>query len=290
MQYGTQTGDTSGLPEATPPPTPTPEDVAEVLDLSFSAQNAAVFICDTSYAVPIRVFNNGGVAFRSYHLSTTDTNTNQQLTSQGNTFPTGRHCYNPDAPGSLEPDVNGYIDTKYPYDVTGHTFQATVRLCTGDNLSGDCITRQVSFVAADSSSMSDVNAKENFAPVDNQQILDDLLTIPITTWNYIDQTYEGRHIGPMAQDFYAAFGVGESETFLHTIDTTGVAFAAIQALAERNATQMEQLDALQAQNDALLERVDALEGQETPWGLLILLAAGGVLAGWGLGRKRVMSS
>jgi len=278
MQYGTQTGDTSGLPEATPPPTPTPEE-EDVVDLSFNAQPSYVFICDTSYAVPIHVVNTGSAAFQSYHVSTTDIATNQQLTSQGNTFPASRHCHNPDAPASLEPGADGYIDTKYPYDVSGHPFEVTVRLCTGDNLSGDCITRQISFVAVDISSISDVNAKENFAPVDNQQILDDLLTIPITTWNYIDQTNEGRHLGPMAQDFYAAFGVGESDTFLQTIDTTGVAFAAIQALAERNTDLAVQLQTLQSQNADLQARLTSLESQGGPFPLSIMLVFGLFVAG-----------
>jgi len=150
MQYGTQTGDISSLPEATPPPTPTPEAAEEVLELSFTAQSARVFICNTSYAVPIRVYNNGAVAFRSYQLTTTDTTTDQQLTSQGNTFPSGRHCHNANPPDSISPGEGGYIDTKYPYNITGHAFQATIRLCTGDNLSGDCITRQISFVPEDS--------------------------------------------------------------------------------------------------------------------------------------------
>ncbi|MBK8128134.1 MAG: hypothetical protein IPK53_04070 [bacterium] len=43
-----------------------------------------------------------------------------------------------------------------------------------------------------------------------------------------------RHIGPMAQDFYAAFGIGESDTTITTIDADGVLFAAVQELAKEN--------------------------------------------------------
>ena len=50
------------------------------------------------------------------------------------------------------------------------------------------------------------------------------------TWNYKSQDPSIRHVGPMAQDFYAAFGVGEDEKHITTIDADGVALAAIQGL------------------------------------------------------------
>lgn len=57
---------------------------------------------------------------------------------------------------------------------------------------------------------SDRNVKEHFAPVDVQQILETVATLPITSWNYKEENSSVRHIGPMAQDFAAAFGVGDS--------------------------------------------------------------------------------
>ena len=80
------------------------------------------------------------------------------------------------------------------------------------------------------SSWSDRALKDNFAPADGRAVLDRLAAIPITTWNYKSQDPAIRHIGPVAQDFYAAFGVGEDDKHIATIDADGVALAAIQGL------------------------------------------------------------
>ena len=91
-----------------------------------------------------------------------------------------------------------------------------------------------------------------------------------------------RHMGPVAQDFYAAFGVGEDDTHISTIDADGVALAAIQGLYQVVQEQASQIAALQAENAALEARLAALEaraaGTSTPfagrWGVLGLAAAG----------------
>jgi len=82
------------------------------------------------------------------------------------------------------------------------------------------------------SSVSDKNLKENFAEIDKVALLEKLSAIPVTSWNYRSQDSSIRHIGPMGQDFHSAFGVGETETRLSTIDADGVALAAIQGLYE----------------------------------------------------------
>jgi len=78
--------------------------------------------------------------------------------------------------------------------------------------------------------------------------------IPLETWNYKTQVDDIRHIGPMAQDFYAAFGVGENDTTISTVDADGVALAAIQGLYQR-------LQAAEAENAALQQQVDDLEAR-----------------------------
>jgi hypothetical protein len=110
------------------------------------------------------------------------------------------------------------------------------------------------------SSLSDRNQKEHFAPVDGQEVLACLGEIPITTWNYKSQDPSIRHIGPMAQDFYAAFGVGEDDTHISTLDADGVALAAIQGLYQMVQEQEAQIAALQQQNAELEARLAALEG------------------------------
>jgi hypothetical protein len=54
--------------------------------------------------------------------------------------------------------------------------------------------------------------------------------LPISTWQHVNEDTTIRHLGPMAQDFHAAFGLGANETSIGTIDADGVALAAIQGL------------------------------------------------------------
>lgn len=107
---------------------------------------------------------------------------------------------------------------------------------------------------------SDQDLKENVVPVDTRDVLKQVVSLPINTWNY-KVTENIRHMGPMAQDFYGAFGLGRDDKHINTIDADGVALAAIQGLF----TEMEQRDAriseLQADNAALQSQVDDLESR-----------------------------
>jgi len=105
-------------------------------------------------------------------------------------------------------------------------------------------------------SVSDRNLKANVQPVDGRAVLEKLAAVPIATWNYVSQDAAIRHIGPMAQDFAAAFGVGEDDTHITTVDADGVALAAIQGLYTQN-------QALAAENTALRQQVDSLEARLT---------------------------
>jgi hypothetical protein len=116
------------------------------------------------------------------------------------------------------------------------------------------------------SSLSDRNSKENFAAVNPREVLERLCAIPVSTWNYKTQPPAMRHIGPMAQDFAQAFGVGEDNRHITGIDADGVALAAIQglndkledALRERNA-EIEKLKEKAARVDLLEKRLNQLE-------------------------------
>ncbi|MCB9858143.1 MAG: tail fiber domain-containing protein [Phycisphaerales bacterium] len=116
------------------------------------------------------------------------------------------------------------------------------------------------------SSVSDRNQKENVSSVDPVDVLDRVCNMPIGTWNYKAQADAIRHIGPMAQDFYAAFGVGESDLKITTIDADGVALAAIQGLrqvvcdAESDSAALnERLKSLERENAELKARLERIE-------------------------------
>ncbi|MBL1216626.1 MAG: hypothetical protein D8M59_03945 [Planctomycetes bacterium] len=82
------------------------------------------------------------------------------------------------------------------------------------------------------SAVSDRNRKENFEVLDPRDVLSKVCAIPMTTWNYKTQNDSIRHMGPMAQDFWGAFGLGADELRINSIDADGVALAAIQGLNE----------------------------------------------------------
>jgi hypothetical protein len=102
--------------------------------------------------------------------------------------------------------------------------------------------------------ISDRTAKANFGTVDPADMLKRVRSLPITTWNYHSDDPSVRHIGPMAQDFAAAFGVGGNDRTIHPMDGQGVALAAIQGLAD-------QVTALQIEQQRLLEQLAALEAR-----------------------------
>ena len=136
---------------------------------------------------------------------------------------------------------------------------------------------------------SDRNAKENFATVDPQDVLARVTDLPITTWNYKAEEPSIRHMGPVGQDFYASFGLGQDGRHIAALDANGVALAAIQGLyqivqeketrisgqQQQIATLQAQVSAQQARNADLESRLAALEALVVPMTQGVALLAGG---------------
>ncbi len=119
--------------------------------------------------------------------------------------------------------------------------------------------------------VSDRNAKKNFKPLDTVAVLNKLAAIPITHWNYKweDET-NTPHIGPMAQDFKAAFYPGRDDKSITTLEFDGVELAAIQGLNEKmevrsqnSEVRIQKLETETKQKDTeiqnLKQRLEALE-------------------------------
>lgn len=105
---------------------------------------------------------------------------------------------------------------------------------------------------------SDRNAKQDFAPVAPAIMLEKVLQMPVSEWSYkVDSTT--RHIGPMAQDFYSALGIGTDDKHIAPIDEGGVAFAAIQGLNQKVDAKDSEIETLKQQNESLQKRLTALE-------------------------------
>jgi len=108
--------------------------------------------------------------------------------------------------------------------------------------------------------------------VDTQALLERLVRIEITTWNYKSQDPAIRHIGPMAEDFNALVNGlgGEGQDYINSLDADGVALAAIQGLYSlvqekdaRIAELEERVAALEAWNVAQQAQIDDLEARLT---------------------------
>jgi hypothetical protein len=106
---------------------------------------------------------------------------------------------------------------------------------------------------------SDRNVKENFVPVTPDVILQKIDALSVTEWNYKNEDPSVRHIGPVAQDFYSIFEVGDSSTSISTIDPSGIALAGIQALDAKGDKQDGQITDLKQQLDAKTDELRALQ-------------------------------
>jgi hypothetical protein len=108
-------------------------------------------------------------------------------------------------------------------------------------------------------SLSNRNAKTAVQPVDARAVLKKVVALPLNTWQYKAQEAKYRHMGPMAQDFYAAFQLGESDKGIDTVDADGVALAAIQGLHAELTEKNHEIAALRAELCAQKKRVATLE-------------------------------
>jgi hypothetical protein len=112
--------------------------------------------------------------------------------------------------------------------------------------------------------------------------------LPVTRWSYRVDKDNIRHIGPMAQDFYAAFKLGDNDKAIGTVDADGVALAGIKALEERTAKLATELQKMKDENAALREK---LEGSDKfaplkTAGLPLLVIAGALGLGGAFLRRR----
>jgi len=93
---------------------------------------------------------------------------------------------------------------------------------------------------------SDRALKAHLEPVTAEEVLDGVQRLDVSRWSYRRDGPRVRHIGPMAQDFAAAFDVGPDNRKIHPIDMNGVALAAIKALKVRVGEQERELVDLRA--------------------------------------------
>jgi hypothetical protein len=104
--------------------------------------------------------------------------------------------------------------------------------------------------------------KENFSEVSGNDVLASLRKVPVSTWNYIAEGQQSRHLGPMAEDFYGAFQLGTTDKAIGIQDAVGVSLAAVKALDARTLElqqKSEEVEQLRSKVNTLEQRLSALE-------------------------------
>ena len=102
---------------------------------------------------------------------------------------------------------------------------------------------------------------EQFKPVNSREVLDKVVGMLITEWQYKEQS-DARHIGPLAQDFRAAFSLGQDERHITSVDADGVALAAIQGLNEKLEEKNQEVQDLKKNVEELRDLVNKRARQQ----------------------------
>ena len=168
--------------------------------------------------------------------------------------------------GSSNTAIGAFADvsTGNLNNATAIGFGATVNANNKIRLGNNAVTVIEGTVAF--TNVSDKTQKENFQPVDGEEVLGKIRSFELSSWNFIGHDPKKfRHYGPMAQDFYAAFGhdgVGQigSETTINSGDLAGILMIAVKALEKRTA----ELKQKEAQLAVLESRLEALELRQNP--------------------------
>ena len=106
--------------------------------------------------------------------------------------------------------------------------------------------------------------KKDFTAMNPLDVLKRVIDLPVTQWRYQSEVSGARHVGPMAEDFHAAFGLGDSDKTINVIDASGVALAAIQGLNQLVGQKDTEIQK-QAKRIKMLE--DALAAIQTRLGM-----------------------
>jgi trimeric autotransporter adhesin len=243
--------------------------VSGVAGFSSGAQNVCSGFACTAMGYSVTAGGEGSVAlgYRTSAIGRRTVALGSRATSNG-TCPSGPHaggpCEGTFAAGdeSTTDSVRNQTDNEFRIRYNGGI---RLRVSTaangntpgaGGNVGCDLTVAVPSWTCASSRTL-----KENFLEVDGEEVLWRIRGIPVTSWNMIGADRQIRHFGPVAEDFYHAFGLGLGETTIGLGDIDGVNLAAAKALEARTAGLRAELDARTAQVQALQAEVGGLRGQ-----------------------------
>ncbi|HET6765150.1 MAG TPA: tail fiber domain-containing protein, partial [Longimicrobiaceae bacterium] len=140
---------------------------------------------------------------------------------------------------STTDSIRANVDNEFAARAAGgFRFRTNATLTTGCNLpAGSGV-----FSCASSRTL-----KDHFAPADGEDVLARMRGVPVNFWSYTAEGAQVRHLGPFAEDFRAAFGLGVDDRSIGLLDIDGVNFAAARALEARTAAQAQRIESLEKQ-------------------------------------------
>jgi hypothetical protein len=144
--------------------------------------------------------------------------------------------------------ANGTVGANFAMDEQAHTGTEFLLTNTGNLTISGTLTQN-----------SDRTTKTDILDVRPEAVLAKVLSLPISTWHYKGDDQSVQHLGPMAQDFAAAFGLGPDDRHIAPLDAAGVSLAAIQALHHEVSQKDAAIQDLQRRNADLEKRLADLE-------------------------------
>jgi len=112
-------------------------------------------------------------------------------------------------------------------------------------------------------SSSSRTVKKDIKEVNASQVMSKLKQLEVPEWRYKDEGVKGRHIGPIAEDFYKLFELGPDDKHVAATDMASIALIAAKELQQK-ATQAnteiasfkEKIASFKEKNATLLKRLE----------------------------------
>ncbi len=166
---------------------------------------------------------------------------------------------------STTTDVNNQADNEFRARYNGG-FRLRVSTAANGNTpgAGGNIGCDLTVAVPSWTCASSRDVKENFKMVKGEEVLSKLRGMPFMTFNYINDKSLTRNFGPVAEDFYKAFKLGDSDKSINVQNMASVSLAGVQALEARTATLQKENDELRSTLIALEARLKKLENKVTP--------------------------
>jgi hypothetical protein len=136
-KYATPSGDTASLPVFTPPPSPTPK------GLDYTVSFHKYIDCGFSYGLQYRVDNIGAKKIESFKTTITDHTggSNPKVTESDTFYEYSAACVGINIQVDLTPGEAYYVMAVFDNDPKGHDVTTKIRLCSKDNLGGECLVK-----------------------------------------------------------------------------------------------------------------------------------------------------